>query len=147
MKAVMANEGEGKLLEASNTLYKVDRMGFTIIHPINFTCPLNKVVKRMTEESKPGVSKRRTIKESSSSEEDIEEIDPSCITDELLQRYASEMPSEIPITVSEELFYSGAMVQQEYEQFSEEDKKWFDQMKCWWRRLKKKWASIFLLKM
>ena len=36
----------------------------------------------MSEEPKPGVSKKRVIEESSSSEEEIEEIDPSCITDE-----------------------------------------------------------------
>ena len=63
------------------------------------------------------------MEDSSSSGEESEEIDPSCITDELLQKYASKMPSEIPMTVSEELFYSDAMVQREYEHLSEEDKK------------------------
>ena len=63
------------------------------------------------------------MEDSSSSREEIEEIDLSCITDELLQKYASEMPSEIPMTISEELFYSDAMVQREYERLSEEDKK------------------------
>ena len=67
-------------------------------------------MEKMSEEPKPGVSKKRVIEESSSSEE-VEEIDPSFITDELLQKYASEMPSEIPMTISEELFYSDAMVQ------------------------------------
>ena len=80
----------------------------------------------MSEEAKPGVSKKRVIKESSSSGEEIEEIDPSLITDKLLQKYASEMLSEIPMTISEELFYSDAMVQREYNHLSEEDKKRFD---------------------
>ena len=93
--------------------------------------------KRMSKELKPGVSKKRVIKESSSSGEEIEEIDPSCITDELLQKYASEMPSEIPMTISEELFYSDAMVQREYERLSEEDKKHFDQMKVFAEKIKK----------
>ena len=88
----------------------------------------------MSEEPKPGVSKKRVIEESSSSGE---EIDPSCITDELLQKYASEMPSEIPMTISEELFYSDAMVQREYERLSEEDKKRFDQMKVLAEKIKK----------
>ena len=91
----------------------------------------------MTEEPKPGVSKKRVIKESSSSGEEIEEIDPSCITDKLLQKYASEMPSEIPMTISEELFYSDAMVQREYECLSKEDKKRFDQMKVLAEKIKK----------
>ena len=91
----------------------------------------------MTEEPKPGVSKKRVIEESSSSGEEIEEIGPSCITDELLQKCASEMPSEIPMTISEELFYSDAMVQREYEHLSEEDKKQFDQMKVLAEKIKK----------
>ena len=70
----------------------------------------------MSEELKPGVSKKRVMEESSSSEEaEVEEIDPSFITNELLQKYASEMPSKIPMTISEELFYSNAMVQREYD--------------------------------
>ena len=88
-------------------------------------------------EPKPGSSKKRAIEESSSSGEEIEEIDPSRITDELLAKYASEMPSEIPMTVSEELFYTDAMVKKEYERLSEEDKKWFDQMKVLAERIKK----------
>ena len=91
----------------------------------------------MTKEPKLGVSKKRVIEESSSSGEEIEEIDPSCITDELLQKYASEMPSEIPMTISEELFYSDAMVQREYEHLSEEDKKHFYQMKVLAEKIKK----------
>ena len=75
-------------------------------------------MEKMSEELKPGVSKKRVIEESSSSGE---EIDPSCIADELLQKYASEMPSKIPMTISKELFYSNAMVQREYEHLSEED--------------------------
>ena len=66
-------------------------------------------------ELKLGSSKKQAIEESSSSGEEIEEIDPSRITDELLAKYASEMPSEIPMTVSEELFYTDAMVRKEYE--------------------------------
>ena len=66
-------------------------------------------------ELKPGSCKKRVIEESSSSGEEIEEINPSCITDELLAKYASEMPSEIQMTVSEELFYTDAMVRKEYE--------------------------------
>ena len=58
-------------------------------------------MEKMSEELKPGVSKKRVIEESSSSGEEIEEIDPSCITDELLQKYANEIPSQIPMTVSE----------------------------------------------
>ena len=76
------------------------------------------------------------MEDSSSSGEEIEEIDPSCITDELLQKYASEMPSEIPMTISEELFYSDAMVQREYKCLSEEDKKHFDQMKVLAEKIK-----------
>ena len=86
-------------------------------------------MEKMSEEPKPGVSKKRVIEESSSSGEEVEEIDPSFITDELLQKYASEMLSEIPMTISEELFYSDAMVQREYDRLSKEDKKRFDQMK------------------
>ena len=77
------------------------------------------------------------MEDSSSSGEEIEEIDPSCITDELLQKYASEMPSEILMTISEELFYSDTMVQREYEHLSEEDKKQFDQMKVLAEKMKK----------
>ena len=80
-------------------------------------------MEKMPKEPKPGVSKKRVIEESSSSGEEIEEIDPSCIKDELLQKYASEMPSKILMTISEELFYSDAMVQREYERLSKEDKK------------------------
>ena len=94
-------------------------------------------MEKMTEEPKPGVSMKKVIKESSSSGEEIEEIDPSCITDKLLQKYASEMPSEIPMTISEELFYSDAMVQREYERLSKEDKKRFDQMKVLAEKIKK----------
>ena len=93
--------------------------------------------KRMSKEPKPGVSKKRVIKESSSSGEEIKEIDPSCITDELLQKYASEMPSEIPMTISKELFYTDTMVQKEYEHLSKEDKKRFDQMKVLAEKIKK----------
>ena len=103
----------------------------------DFTCYLNEVMEKMSEEPKPGVSKKRVIEESSSSREEIEEIDLSCITDELLQKYASEMPSEIPMTISKELFYSDAMVQREYEHLSKEDKKQFDQMKVLAEKIKK----------
>ena len=63
-----------------------------------------KIGKEVVEEKtggelKPGTSKE--VKESSSSEGEIEEIDPSLITDELLQKYTSEMPSELPMTISE----------------------------------------------
>ena len=88
-------------------------------------------------ELKPGSSKKRVIEESSSSGEEIEEIDPSHITDELLAKYASKMPSEIPMTVSEELFYTDAMVRKEYERLSEEDKRRFDQMKVLAEKIKK----------
>ena len=94
-------------------------------------------MEKMSEEPKPGVSKKRVMEDSSSSGEEIEEIDPSCITDELLQRYASEMPSEIPMTISKELFYSDAMVQKEYERLNEGDKKRFDQMKVLAEKIKK----------
>ena len=87
------------------------------------------VEEKTSEEPKPGTSKERMEEESSSSEGEIEEVDPSLITDELLQEYTSEMPPELPMTISEELFYSDAMVQREYECLSEEDKKRFDQMK------------------
>ena len=91
----------------------------------------------MSEEPKPGVSKKRVMEESSSSGEEIEEIDPSCITDELLQKYASEMPSEVPMTISEELFHSDTMIQKEYERLGKEDKKRFDQMKVLAEKIKK----------
>ena len=94
-------------------------------------------MEKMSEELKPGVSKKRVIEESSSSGEEIEEIDPSCIMDELLQKYTSEMPSEIPMTISQELFYSDAMVQREYECLSEEDKKRFNQMEVLAEKIKK----------
>ena len=129
-----------ELLEAENILYKADRLGLTIIHlPVYETTQLRiylivieqgEAMEKMSEEPKPGVSKKRVIEESSSSEEEVEEIDPSFIMDKLLQKYASEMPSELPMTISEELFYSDAMVQREYDHLSEEDKKRFDQMRC-----------------
>ena len=89
------------------------------------------------EEPKPGTSKEGMVEESSSSEGEIEEVDPSLITDKLLQEYASEMPPELPMTISEELFYSDAMVQREYDRLSEEDKKRFDQMKTLAKKIKK----------
>ena len=106
------------MLEAKNTLYKVDRLSSTIIRsriPIYKTAQQRtysimteqigkEVMEKTTEELKPGASKKRMIEESSSSEEEIEEINLSLITDELLQKYASEMPSELPMTISEELF-------------------------------------------
>ena len=94
-------------------------------------------MEKMSEEPKPGVSKKRIIEESSSSGEEVEEIDPSFITDELLQKYASEMPSELPMTISEELFYSNAMVQRQYKHLREEDKQRFDQMKVLAEKIKK----------
>ena len=94
-------------------------------------------MEKMSEELKPGVSKKQVMEDSSSSGEKIEEIDPSCITDKLLQKYACEMPSEIPMTISEELFYSNAMVQREYECLSKEDKKQFIQMKVLAEKIKK----------
>ena len=139
------------LLEAENTLYKVDRLSLTIICsriPIYKTAQQctylimteqvgKEVMEKTTEELKPGTSKKRMIEESSSSEEEVEEINQSLITDELLQKYASEMPSELPMTISEELFYSDAMVQREYDCLSEEDKKRFDQMKVLAEKIKK----------
>ena len=95
------------------------------------------MMEKMSEEPKPGVSKKRVIEESSSSGEEVEEINPSLITDKLIQKYASEMPSKIPMTISEELFYSDAMVQREYECLSEEDKQRFDQMKVLAEKIKK----------
>ena len=92
------------------------------------------VMEKTVEEPKPGISKKRMIEESSSSEEEVE---LSLITDELLQKYASEMPSELPMTISEELFCSDAMVQREYDHLSEEDKKRFDQMKVLAEKIKK----------
>ena len=142
---------ERGLLEAENTLYKVDRLSLTIIRsriPIYKTAQQRtylimteqvgkEVMEKTTEEPKPGTSKKRMIEGSSSSEEEVEEIDPSLITDELLQKYASEMPFELPMTISEELFYSDAMVQREYDHLSEEDKKRFDQMKVLAEKIKK----------
>ena len=142
---------ERELLEAKNILYKVDRLSLTIIRsriPVYKTTQLciylivteqggKEAMEKMSEEPKPGVSKKRVIEESSSSEEEVEEIDPSFITDELLQKYASEMPSELPMTISEELFYSDAMVQREYDRLNEEDKKRFDQMKVLAEKIKK----------
>ena len=79
------------------------------------------VEEKTSEEPKPGTSKEGMVEGSSSSEGEIEEVDPSLITDELLQEYASEMPPELPMTISEELFYSDAMVQREYDRLSEEE--------------------------
>ena len=95
------------------------------------------VEEKTSEELKPGTSKEGMVEASSSSEGEIEEVDPSLITDELLQEYASEMPPELPMTISEELFYSDAMVQREYDCLSEEDKKRFDQMKTLAKKIKK----------
>ena len=142
---------ERGLLEAENTLYKADRLSSTIIRsriPIYKTAQQHiylimteqvgkEVMEKTTEEPKSGTSQKRMIEESSSSEEEVEEIDPSLITDELLQKCASEMPSELPMTISEELFYSHAMVQREYDRLSEEDKKRFDQMKVLAEKIKK----------
>ena len=93
------------------------------------------VEEKTGREPKPGTSKE--VEEGSSSEGEIEEIDPSLITDELLQKYASKMPSELPMTISKELFYSDAMVQREYDRLSEEDKKRFNQMKTLAKKIKK----------
>ena len=95
------------------------------------------VEEKTSGEPKPGTSKEGMVEESSSSEGEIEEVDPSLITDELLQEYASEMPPELPMTISEELFYSDAMVQREYDRLSEEDKKRFDQMKTLAKKIKR----------
>ena len=117
---------ERGLLEDKNILYKADRLSLTIIRsriPVYKTTQLctylimaeqdgREAMEKISEEPKPGASKKRVIEESSSSEE-VEEIDPSLITDELLQKCASEMPSELPMTISEELFYSDTMVQRE----------------------------------
>ena len=96
------------------------------------------VMEKTVEEPKPGISKKRMIEESSSSEEEVKEIDPSLIMDELLQKYASEMPSELPMTISKELFYSDAMVQREY-------KKRFDQMKVLAEKIKKETGQYVLI--
>ena len=142
---------ERGLLKAKNTLYKVDRLSSTIIRsriPIYKTAQQHiylimteqvgkEVMEKTTEEPKLRTSKKRMIEESSSSEEEVEEINPSLITDKLLQKYASEMPSELPMTISEELFYSNAMVQREYDHLSEEDKKRFDQMKVLAEKIRK----------
>ena len=95
------------------------------------------VEEKTSEEPKPGTSKEGMVEESSSSEGEIEEVHLSLITDELLQEYTSEMPPELPMTISEELFYSDAMVQREYNRLSEEDKKRFDQMKTLAKKIKK----------
>ena len=92
---------------------------------------------KTSEEPKPGTSKEGMVEGSSSSEGEIEEVNPSLITDELLQEYTSEMPPELPMTISEELFYSDAMVQKEYDHLSEEDKKRFGQMKTLAEKIKK----------
>ena len=140
---------ERELLEAKNILYKVDRLNLAIIRsriPVYKTTQLRiclvvieqgEAMEKMSEELKPAVSKKRVMEESSSSEEEVEEIDPSFITDELLQKYASEIPSEILMTISKELFYSNAIVQREYYCLSEEDKKRFDQMKVLAEKIKK----------
>ena len=134
---------ERELLEAENILYKADRLSLMIIHlriPVYETTQLGgkKAMEKMSKELKPGVSKKRVMEESSSSEEaEVEEIDPSFITDELLQKYVSEMPSKLPMTISKELFYSDAVVQREYEHLSEEDKQRFDQMKVLAEKIKK----------
>ena len=48
------------------------------------------------------------------------------------------------MTVSEELFYTDAMVRKEYEQLSEEDKKRFDQMKVLAEKIKKETGQYVL---
>ena len=80
---------ERELLEAENILYKADRLNLTIIHsgiPVYKTTQLRiylivtehgdkETMEKMSKELKPGVSKKRVIEESSSSEEEVEEID------------------------------------------------------------------------
>ena len=95
------------------------------------------VEEKTSEEPKPGTSKEGMEEESSSSEGEIEEVDPSLITDKLLQEYTSEMPPELSMTISKELFYSDAMVQREYDCLSKEDKKRFDQKKTLAEKIKK----------
>ena len=101
---------------------------------------------KTSEEPKPGTSKEGMVEESSSSEGEIEEVDPSLITDELLQEYASEMSPELPMTISEELFYSDAMVQREYDRLSEGDKKRFDQMKTLAEKIKRETGQYVPIK-
>ena len=95
------------------------------------------VEEKTSEELKPGTSKEGMVEESSSSKGEIEKVNPSLIMDKLLQEYASEVPPELPMTISEELFYSDAMVQREYDRLSKEDKKRFDQMKTLAEKIKK----------
>ena len=90
-----------------------------------------------SEKPKPEPSEEEMAEENSSSEGEVEEIDPSLITDEMLQKYTSEMTPEFPMTICEELFYSDAMVQKEYDCLSEEDKRRFDQMKALAEKIKK----------
>ena len=49
------------------------------------------------------------------------------------------------MTISEELFYSDAMVQREYERLSEEDKQRFDQMKVLAEKIKKETGQYVLI--
>ena len=95
------------------------------------------VEEKTSEEPKPGTSKKGMVEESSSSEGEMEEVNQSLITDKLLQKYTSEMPPELPMNIIEELFYSDAMVQREYDRLSEEDKKRFNQMKTLAKKIKK----------
>ena len=85
---------ERGLLEAENILYKADRLSLTIIRsriPVHRTTQLRaylimaeqdgrEAMEKISEEPKPGASKKGVIEESSSSEEEVEEIDPSLIT-------------------------------------------------------------------
>ena len=50
------------------------------------------------------------------------------------------------MTISEELFYSDAMVQREYDCLSEEDKKRFDQMKTLAKKIKKETGQYVPIK-
>ena len=77
---------------------------------------------KTSTEPVPGTSKEVMAETNSSSEEEVEEIDPKLITDEFLQKYVTEMPPNLPMTISEEMFYTNQMVQKEYEKMSEEDK-------------------------
>ena len=86
------------------------------------------VEEKTSEEPKPGTSKEGMVEENSSSEGEIKEVDPSLITDELLQEYASEMPPELPMTITAS------------------DKKRFDQMKTLARRSRKRLANMYQLR-
>ena len=68
----------------------------------------------------------KVVKEASDSKDTLDSND---IDDEFITQYCKTIDSIQPMTVSKELFYTDSMVARNYERLSEEEKKYFNQMK------------------